>query len=69
MSISVLPEIAVTTYRYLRGGLVVAVAALAAGVLTDRAGGNCFEASISAYYFTSAHSVLGLPRVQLTRGV
>ncbi|AHC27775.1 MULTISPECIES: hypothetical protein [Mycobacteriaceae] len=57
MSISVLPEAAVTTYRYLRGGLVVAVAALAAGVLTDRAGGNCFEASISAYYFTSAHSV------------
>lgn len=36
---------------------MVAVIALAAGLLTDRAGGRCFEASISAYYFTSAHSV------------
>ncbi|BBZ26265.1 hypothetical protein MMAD_05600 [Mycolicibacterium madagascariense] len=45
------------TYRYLRGGMPVMIVALAAGVLIERLHARCWQTSISAYYFTSAHGV------------
>jgi hypothetical protein len=45
------------TYRYLRGGMAVMIILLAAGVLIERLHATCWQTSISAYYFTTAHSV------------
>ncbi len=45
------------TYRYLRGGMVVMVVMLAAGVVGVAIGSHCWQGSISAYYYTPAHSV------------
>jgi hypothetical protein len=45
------------TYRYLRGGMPVTIVLLAAGVLIERLHARCWQTSISAYYFTSAHGV------------
>lgn len=47
----------VNTYRHLRMGMIVLVCLLAAAVLTQAVGADCWQTSISAYYFTSAHSV------------
>ena len=47
----------VDTYRYLRGGMPVMIVLLAAGVLLERLHARCWQTSISAYYFTSAHGV------------
>ncbi len=49
-----------TTYRYLRLALVVLVVLLAAAVLIEwwHTGRTCFQASISAYYYTPARPVL-----------
>lgn len=46
------------TYRFLRGGLVVMVVMLFASliVVTINTGG-CWQTSISAYYYTAAHSM------------
>jgi hypothetical protein len=45
------------TYRYLRGGMAVMVVMLAAGVIGESLAANCWLGSISAYYYTAAHSV------------
>jgi uncharacterized membrane protein YidH (DUF202 family) len=49
---------ALDTYRYLRAGMVVMVGMLAAGVAIEWINaGYCWQTSISAYYYTAAHSV------------
>lgn len=45
------------TYRYLRIGLIGATALLAIAVLIERFQVDCWQGSISAYYFTPARSV------------
>jgi hypothetical protein len=50
-------DISLDTYRYLRAGMAVIIVGLAAAVLVERSTARCFETSISAYYFTSAHSI------------
>jgi hypothetical protein len=49
----------IKTYRYLRLGMLAAVAALSYSILEERnAGGvHCFLGSISAYYYTPVHSM------------
>ncbi|MEO6715233.1 MAG: hypothetical protein ABIM89_17675 [Mycobacteriales bacterium] len=47
----------INTYRHLRVGMIVVVSLLAAAVVTQGVGAGCWQTSISAYYFTSAHSV------------
>ena len=50
---------AIKTYRYLRLGMLAAVAALAYSVLEvrDANGVNCFLGSISGYYYSPVHPV------------
>ena len=43
------------TYRYLRGGMVVMIVLLGAAIIIERLQASCWQTSISAYYFTSAH--------------
>ena len=50
-------DVVLDTYRYLRGGMVVMIVLLGAGVVGERLRADCWQTSISAYYFTSAHSV------------
>jgi hypothetical protein len=45
------------TYRYLRGGIPVMLVLLGAALIIERSNATCWQTSISAYYFTSAHSV------------
>ncbi len=46
------------TYRFLRGGLVVMVVMLFASLIVVAVTtGGCWQTSISAYYYTAAHSV------------
>lgn len=46
------------TYRFLRGGLVVMVVMLFASlVVVALTTGGCWQTSISAYYYTAAHSI------------
>ena len=49
--------ITLDTYRYLRGGMVITIVMLAAAVFGERWTATCWEASISAYYFTTAHGI------------
>jgi hypothetical protein len=48
---------AVKTYRYLRLAIVVVVLAAVASVLIERSHTDCWQQSISAYYYTPVHSV------------
>jgi hypothetical protein len=50
-------DTALDTYRYLRGGIPVMLVMLGAALLIERAHATCWQTSISAYYFTSAHGV------------
>ena len=51
-------EIAViSTYRYLRLATIVVVLMLGAAVVAQRLQSPCWQSSISAYYFTAAHSI------------
>jgi len=50
-------DTALDTYRYLRGGIPVMLVMLGAALIIERAGATCWQTSISAYYFTSAHGV------------
>ena len=50
-------DIALDTYRYLRGGMVVMIVMLGAAVIGEKLTATCWQTSISAYYFTSAHSI------------
>jgi hypothetical protein len=45
------------TYRYLRGGMAVMIVMLGAAVIGERLTASCWQTSISAYYFTTAHSI------------
>lgn len=45
------------TYRFLRGGMPVMIVLLGAAVLIERLHATCWQTSISAYYFTSAHAI------------
>jgi len=46
------------TYRFLRGGLVVMVVMLFASlIVVTLTTGGCWQTSISAYYYTAAHSM------------
>jgi hypothetical protein len=45
------------TYRYLRGGMAVMIVMLGAAVVIERWHATCWQTAVSAYYFTSAHSV------------
>jgi uncharacterized membrane protein len=51
-------DAAVKTYRYLRIALIVLIIALAASVVLERVHATHLQESISAYYYTPAHSVL-----------
>ncbi|MEU0497268.1 hypothetical protein [Mycobacterium sp. NPDC006124] len=48
---------ALETYRYLRGGMAVMIVLLGTAVLIERSRATCWQTSISAYYYTSAHAV------------
>jgi hypothetical protein len=45
-------------YRDLRVGMVVLMVMLAAAVIIERLPAICWQSAISAYYYTSAHSIL-----------
>ncbi|MCW2691336.1 MAG: Uncharacterized protein JWR37_6226 [Mycobacterium sp.] len=47
----------VETYRYLRGSIVVMIIMLAVSVIAESIAAKCLQPSISAYYFTSVHSI------------
>jgi hypothetical protein len=49
-------DITLDTYRYLRGGMAVMIVMLGAAVIGERLTATCWQTSISAYYFTTAHS-------------
>ncbi|HXO53579.1 MAG TPA: hypothetical protein VN888_21720 [Mycobacterium sp.] len=50
-------DITLDTYRYLRGGIAVMIVLLGAAVIGERLTATCWQTSISAYYFTTAHSI------------
>lgn len=50
-------DVTLDTYRYLRGGMAVMIVMLGAGVIGERLMATCWQTSISAYYFTTAHSI------------
>jgi hypothetical protein len=45
------------TYRYLRLGMVVAVAVLTAAILIEQGKAHCWQTSISAYYYTPVRAI------------
>ncbi len=45
------------TYRYLRGGMVVVIVMLFAAIFIDSVPTDCWQGSISAYYYTAARNV------------
>jgi hypothetical protein len=47
---------ALDTYRYLRGGMAVMIVLLGAAVVAERVGADCWQTTISDYYYTSAHA-------------
>lgn len=48
---------AIKTYRYLRIGMIGAVVLLAASILIERSNVDCWQTSISAYYYTPVRAV------------
>ena len=50
-------DITLDTYRYLRGGMAVVIIMLGTAVIGERLTATCWQTSISAYYFTTAHSI------------
>lgn len=48
---------ALDTYRYLRGGMAVMIVLLGAAVVAERVAADCWQTTISDYYYTSAHAV------------
>lgn len=50
-------DLTLDTYRYLRGGMVVMVVMLGVGVIGAAVSSRCWQGSISAYYYSPAHSV------------
>src|SRR4051812_8792439 len=52
-----LASYAVKSYRYLRLSIVIVLLALLCSVLLERSHAPCWEESISAYFYTPAHSM------------
>lgn len=50
-------EYAVSSYRYLRLGMVILVITLGVSIAIERARASCWQGSISAYYYTPVHSL------------
>jgi hypothetical protein len=50
-------DITLDTYRYLRGGMAVMIVILGTAVIGERLTAGCWQTSISAYNFTTAHSI------------
>ncbi len=50
-------DLALKTYRYLRMGMVGLVLALALSILLERLEVDCWQTSISSYYYTPARAV------------
>ena len=50
-------DYATRSYRYLRLAIVVMVVSLGASVVIERSEAKCWQGSISAYFYTPAHSV------------
>jgi hypothetical protein len=50
--------ITLAIYRDLRVGMVVLMVMLAAGVIIEKISAPCWQSAISAYYYTSAHSIV-----------
>lgn len=50
-------DVALNTYRSLRGGMVVMVVMLGIAVVHEGFTATCWQMSISAYYYTTAHSI------------
>lgn len=50
-------EYAVSSYRYLRLGMVILVITLGVSIVIERAKASCWQGSISAYYYTPVHSL------------
>lgn len=50
-------DVTLDTYRYLRGGMAVIIVMLGAAVIGARLMATCWQTSISAYYFTTVHSI------------
>ena len=50
-------DLALKTYRYLRIGMVAVVLALALSILLERLEVDCWQTSISSYYYTPARAV------------
>ena len=50
-------DVTLDTYRYLRGGMAIMIVLLGAAVIGERVMATCWQTSISAYYFTAAHSI------------
>jgi hypothetical protein len=50
-------EDVIKTYRYLRIGMIGAVALLAVSILIERSKVNCWQTSISAYYYTPVRAI------------
>jgi hypothetical protein len=50
-------SITLAIYRDLRVGMVVIMVMLAAAVIIERISATCWQSAISAYYYTSAHSI------------
>lgn len=48
---------AITTYRYLRIAMVMAVVVLAVAIGIERAQVNCWQTSVSAYYYTPVRAI------------
>lgn len=51
------PRDAIKTYRYLRIGMIGAVVLLAASIAIERSKVDCWQTSISAYYYTPVRAV------------
>ena len=56
-SIEAESEYAVSSYRYLRLGMVILVITLGVSIAIERAKASCWQGSISAYYYTPVHSL------------
>jgi hypothetical protein len=50
-------DVALDTYRYLRGGIPVMLVMLCSALVIERARASCWQTSISAYYFTGVHAM------------
>jgi hypothetical protein len=50
-------SITLAVYRDLRVGLAVTAVMLAAAIITERIATDCWQAALSEYFYTSAHSI------------